>query len=168
MKKFNIYLAGHSNSKKQEFVEAKTNQKFQGSIQTVGFDSVLEEYKGCKFTIFDTPEQERYSSLSVDSVKRADGILIVFSVYDKDTFNNLISEWINRLGDTIDLKRFPVVLVGIKDDDQKEKAIKNEEVENLGIVKDNNIPYFEATINSADAELVLTKLYDTIIEKKLK
>ena len=40
MKKFNIYLAGHSNSKKQEFVEAKTNQKFQGSIQTVGFDSV--------------------------------------------------------------------------------------------------------------------------------
>ena len=57
MKKFNIYLAGHSNSKKQEFVEAKTNQKFQGSIQTVGFDSVLEEYKDCKFTIFDTPEQ---------------------------------------------------------------------------------------------------------------
>ena len=101
-------------------------------------------------------------------MKRADGILIVFSVYDKDTFNNLISEWINRLGDTIDLKRFPVVLVGIKDDDQKEKAIKNEEVENLGIVKDNNIPYFEATINSADAELALTKLYDTIIEKKLK
>ena len=45
MKKFKIYLAGHSNSKKQEFVEAKTNQKFQGSIQTVGFDSVKKNIK---------------------------------------------------------------------------------------------------------------------------
>ena len=99
-------------------------------------------------------------------MKRAHGFLIVFSVYDKDTFNNLISEWINGLGDTIDLEQFPVVLVGIKDDDQKEKAIKKEEVENLGIVRNYKIPYFEATINSADAELALTKLYDTIIEKK--
>ena len=164
MKKFKIYLAGHSNSKKQEFVEAKTNRKFQGSIQTVGLDSVLEEYKGCKFTIFDTPEQERYSSLSVDSVKKADGILIVFSVYDKDTFNNLISEWINRLGDTIDLKRFPVVLVGIKDDDQKEKAIKKEEVEKLEIATKFKMPYFETTINRADSEHVLKTLYDTILK----
>ena len=38
MKKFNIYLVGHSNSKKQEFVETKTNQKFEGGIQTVGID----------------------------------------------------------------------------------------------------------------------------------
>ena len=129
---------------------------------------VLDNYKEYKFKIIDLLEQERYHFLNSVLIKRSDGFLVVFSVYDKDTFNNLISDWINDLDRNIDLEKFPVVLVGIKDDDQKEKAIKKEEVINLEIVDKFKIPYFEATINSADAELALTKLYDTILEKQLK
>ena len=63
-----------------------------------------------------------------------------------------------------DLSKAPVVLVGIKDDDQKEKAIKKEEVEKLEIATKFKMPYFETTINRADSEHVLKTLYDTILK----
>ena len=167
MKKFNIFLAGHSNSKKHEFVEAKINQKFdKDRIRTLGQDEVFEDYQNCRFKIFDLNEQERHNSLDAKTIGFADGFLVVFSVYDKDTFNNLVSKWLESFEMNKDLSKAPVVLVGIKDDDQKEKAIKKEDVEKLEIATKFKMPYFETTINRADSEHVLKTLYDTILVNK--
>ena len=53
MKKFKIFLAGHSNSKKHEFVEAKINQKFdKDRLCKLGKDEVFEDYQNCRFANF--------------------------------------------------------------------------------------------------------------------
>ena len=64
----------------------------------------------------DTCGQEKYSSLNKSYLKNADGVLFVFDLSDKKTFNN-IKNWINFIQESKNIdKSIPKYLVGNKKD----------------------------------------------------
>ena len=69
-----------------------------GNFDNVFLDIVKFDDIEYKFKIFDTAGHERFRSISLSAVKISDGIILVFSVAKKQTFE-LIYGWIQSIKD---------------------------------------------------------------------
>ena len=59
-------------------------------------DEAIFDKKIIKFKIFDTLGQERYKKISNNYINISDGIMIIFSVIDRCSFEK-IDEWMNLM-----------------------------------------------------------------------
>ena len=86
----------------------------ENQISTIGVDDILDEAKFdnkfYKFKIFDTAGQERYKSISTNTVQFSDGFLLVFSVCNKESFER-INYWISTIEDKVNIKEEGNVLM---------------------------------------------------------
>ena len=99
-----------------------------------------------KLTIWDTVGQERYRSLPKKYYQNVNGILLLFDLNEKKSFEN-ISHWIENINDNIK-RRFTeesnnliITLIGNKID--LERKVNSEEINKL--IKELNIKYFEVS-----------------------
>eukprot|EP01126_Amoeba_proteus_P048814 TRINITY_DN5666_c0_g1_i1.p1 TRINITY_DN5666_c0_g1~~TRINITY_DN5666_c0_g1_i1.p1 ORF type:complete len:199 (-),score=15.93 TRINITY_DN5666_c0_g1_i1:139-735(-) len=74
-------------------------------------------HDGCvyQFQIWDTAGQERFANLTLPYYRASRGCLLVFSLENKESFDNLQS-WLHKLEDNVDLENFVTVCVGNKSD----------------------------------------------------
>ena len=102
---------------------------------------VLKNGEKIKIVLWDTAGQERFKSAALQTVKNVHGIIFVFDVTNKESFNN-ISNWMKDAEENTNAKFF--VLFGNKADMPKEKwEINSEEV--IKFAKEKNIKYFETS-----------------------
>ena len=115
-------------------------------LSTIGIDSKikivnLKEGLEAKIQIWDTAGQERYKTISKSYIKGANGILLVYDVTQRDSFEG-IKNWVKQIKDLVS-SRVNVVLIGNKIDLVNQREVKTEEGEQLG--KEFNYQFFETT-----------------------
>jgi len=172
----NIIELGNTTVGKTAYLIRNTENKFRPSLSTVGIDMrnkriELENRRKVNIKFYDTSGQERYRSLAPNFIKKADGIILMYDITNRESFDT-ISRWWN---DIFDLKErdFPVILVGNKCDLEDERKVQKEEGEK--IAKEYNVKFYEASnkdgINVEESfreliNIILSRMPDHI--KKIK
>ena len=151
----------------RKYVNDITN--IDSNITTAGIDyyatkRILSNGKKYKITIYDTAGQEKYKSLSLYSIRHCDGVILMYDITKKDSFNS-VSEWINNIYD-IKEKNFPFILVGNKCDLKDEREVSEEE--GLEAAEKYKTKYFEVSSREGiNVEKAIDELLNKIISKNI-
>ena len=174
LEKFNIMTLGNSSVGKTCYILRYTEKTFEEVyLTTLGIDfktKIIKLPNNQKYRIdyYDTAGQERYKSISLNAIKNTQGVILMYDITNKKTFD-AITKWIK---DIIDAKGkdFPIVLLGNKCDMETERQVTKDEGEQLA--QKYNLSFFETSnktgknIEEAGLELI-NKILD-IREKTRK
>ena len=107
----------------------------------------------------ETSGQERYHSIAESYYKRADGIILVFDITNRNSFNTLKNFW---LKDVNSHGNFPKIVVGNKKDLENIRVIKNEDIEKNK--EFNEIECFETSAKTKEnIETIFNKIAELIL-----
>ena len=162
-----IMTLGISSVGKTSFILRFTENSFQNLFySTVGIDckAKIIEIENIKYKLlfYDTAGQERYKSLAPNLIKKAHGIIIIYDITNKSSFDS-IPEIIKNVKEEKG-NDFPMILIGNKKDLEQDREIKKEEGEDLA--SKNGIEYFEISnkegINIQEAGFsIVNKILET-------
>jgi Ras-related protein Rab-8A len=114
-------------------------------ITTIGIDFKIKNIqldgKRVKLQIWDTAGQERFRTITTSYFKGAHGILLVYDVTDRKTFQ-AIGNWISQIKSHAD-NNVNRVLIGNKCDMVEERAVSTTEGE--GLAKEFEMDFFETS-----------------------
>ena len=143
-------------------------------LSTIGIDSKskvveLDKDRKIKLIVYDTAGQERFKSLSANYIKKADGILIVYDVTNKQSFIN-VENWIKSAKEDMN-KNIPIYLIGNKSDLEEERQISEENGRNIS--EQYNLKFYETSCRTGKNiekcfQDMGNELYNIIEEKKNK
>ena len=123
----------------------------------------LKDGRDVRLRIFDTAGQERYKSVSASFIKKADGVILIYDIGEKDSFE-AVENWIKSIRE-IGKDKLPIILVGNKcdlSDDKRMISLK----EGQDKANEFNIPFYETSCKEGiNIKEVFEKLIDDIIEK---
>ena len=123
----------------------------------------LKDGRDVRLRIFDTAGQERYKSVSASFIKKADGVILIYDIGEKDSFE-AVDNWIKSIRE-IGKDKLPIILVGNKcdlSDDKRQVSLK----EGQDKANEFNIPFYETSCKEGiNIKEVFEKLIDDIIEK---
>ena len=162
--KYKILILGDSTVGKTCFLTRYTDNTFQEEyLASIGMDYKIKSYEkedgnSIKLYIWDTAGQDRFRSITRNYYKGADGIILIYDITKKDTFEN-VRNWINNIKDEAP-DRVVLILVGNKVDDERNRVVPKSEGEE--IAKEFNLPFFEC---SAKSDINVTPVFDTLIKK---
>lgn len=128
---FKIVMIGDSGVGKScillRYADDKFNENFYSTIGVdFRFKNILLDNKSVKLQIWDTAGQERFKTITSAYYRGAHGILIVYDVTDKNSFNH-VKDWIEDINKYTDDN--PVkLIIGNKCDLSKEKVITDAEM----------------------------------------
>ena len=160
-----ITILGNQSVGKTTIRSVFLNNDFsEETLSTVGYNKLetmfkLEDGKDIKLLIWDTAGQERFHSIALSSVKNSQGIILVYDVSNRTSFNDL-NTWINGIKEATD--KVSIILFGNKCDIQKREVTK-EEAEKYA--KDNKIPYIET---SAKLNINIEKGFNLVVNDAYK
>ena len=153
---YKIVLVGDSSSDKTSFFKKIIIGDFyEKNISTIGMvsrtisldidfeDNQKIEKKSFEIKLFDTSGQERFRAITKNYYKDSDGILLLYDVTNRDSFDNIHS-WlgsiINILGEN-DQTKYCIFLIGNKIDligrDGNDRYVEEEEA--IKLCEENNI-----------------------------
>ena len=166
-----IVIIGDSGVGKTNFIFQFTEGRFSPlHVTTVGFDykskiiKLPTSKKKVKLQIWDTAGQEKYMSINKNLFQRVQGVILMYDITKRETFERL-DLWLNLIKQmTNDI---PIVLVGNKLD--QEDNIENGRIveysEGEDFARDNDFEFFEA---SAMDGTNIDKVFSSIAEKIIK
>ena len=164
-----IITLGNSAVGKSSFILKYTDNVFSlDYLTTLGVDYKhkkikLKNGKDVRLRIFDTAGQERFKSVSASFVKKADGVILIYDIGEKDSFE-AVDNWIKSIRE-IGKDKLPIILVGNKcdlSDDKRQVSLK----EGQDKANEFNIPFYETSCKEGiNIKEVFEKLIDDIIEK---
>ena len=163
-----IITLGDSNAGKTSLIMKYIDNKFTGNfVTTMGFDIknkqlTLKDGTEAKLMVFDTAGQERFRSLAENYIKKANGVLLVYDISERVSFQN-IENWIESIKENSN--GIPTILIGNKSDLNDERVVSfeegNQKAEEFGC------PFYETSCKNGDnvnkcfielAELVYEKI----------
>ena len=163
----NIMTLGISSVGKTSFIFRFTENTFQNLfISTIGIDYKVKiiEIENIKYKLifYDTAGQEKFKSVAPNLIKKAHGIIIMYDITNKSSFDS-IPEIIKNIKEEKG-NDFPMILIGNKKDLEQDREIKKEEGEDLA--SKNGIEYFEISnkegINIQEAGFtIVNKILET-------
>uniref|UniRef100_A0A7S1G9L4 Ras-related protein Rab-1 n=1 Tax=Bicosoecida sp. CB-2014 TaxID=1486930 RepID=A0A7S1G9L4_9STRA len=114
-------------------------------ITTIGIDFKIKTIdlggKRVKLQIWDTAGQERFRTITTSYFRGAQGILLVYDITDRGSFEN-INNWVRQIAQYGD-KHVNKILIGNKCDMEGDRAVTKQEGEELA--KQHNMPFFETS-----------------------
>ena len=160
-----ILIIGDSNVGKTSILLQYTSNFFQEThIATIGVEFKLKEIMldniEYKLNIWDTAGQERFKAITKSFFKAADGIVFVYDVTNKPSFEN-IKNWIKDAESKAN--DFKIIIVGNKIDLNDSREVSFEEGKNFA--KKKNCPFFES---SAKDKINIDEIFITLLEEILK
>jgi small GTP-binding protein len=163
-----ILVIGESAVGKSCLLLRYTDNKFQETFMTtIGVDFKTKyievDHVRVKLQIWDTAGQEKFRSITKAYYRGAHGILVVFDVSRRDTFNQT-RMWVDSIRDSsTDSNPIDVILVGNKCD--LERVVSTEEGEDLA--KQFQIPYFETSAKDAtNVDKAFTSLATAALKRR--
>ena len=163
-----IMTLGISSVGKTSFILRFTENSFQNLFySTVGIDckAKIIEIKNIKYKLlfYDTAGQERFKSLAPNLIKKAHGIIIMYDITNKSSFDS-IPEILKDIKEEKG-NDFPMILIGNKIDLEQDREIKKEQGKDLA--SKNGIEFFEISnkegINIQEAGFAIV---NKILEKR--
>ena len=159
-----IILLGDSYVGKTSLLLKYTDDYFsETSTATIGVEFkekiITFNNRNIRLQIWDTSGQERYRSIAQNFYRGSDGILLVFDVTNKESFEN-IKFWLND--PQVDAKK---ILIGNKIDLEEHRVISKEKMEKLG--EKYNLNSFETSAKTGEnVDTIFTEITKLIIENK--
>ena len=143
----NIMTLGNSSVGKTSYIIKYTDNYFREIyLSTIGIDrkvkSIKLNNKNIKLIFHDTTGQERFKSLSFNIIKNADGVILMYDITNKESFES-IPEWIKNVTESKG-NDFPKILLGNKIDKENKRILSYEEGNK--IAKDFDIDFFETSV----------------------
>ena len=168
--KINLFTLGNSSVGKSSFIVRYTKDTFKSNyLATIGIDFMLKNTKlpsgeNVKICFYDTAGQEQYKSIAFNLIKGADGILLMYDISNKETFD-AITGWIESIKE-VKGNDFPIELIGNKCDLIEKRVIQKEEGQK--IADDNGFLFFETSNKDKTniEESVLALINKIIIQKR--
>ena len=152
-KKCQLLIVGDAAVGKTSILRRFSQDKFNPNyLSTLGIDfftkDVILNDKKIHIKMWDTAGQERYKSLTQGFLRNAQGIILVYDIKEKESFNNL-KYWIDSIQYNIDLekKKIPLIIMGNKID-LSERKVEKIDAENFA--KSKNYKYFEVSAKSGE------------------
>ena len=168
-----ICLLGQTNVGKTNLITRFTENKYSSYIPTtIAFDykskviSLNNPKKKVKLNIYDTAGQERFMSVCKSVYQRSDGIILVYDITRRESFE-YIPKWIKQIKEFN--QDLPIILFGNKIDDEDNRIVSFEEGKKYA--EDNNMDFFETSakngryVNEAFIHFG-NKLIKNLIERK--
>ena len=117
----------------------------ENTLSTVGSNKSetkfkLKDGKEIKLFIYDTAGEERFRSLSTKAVKSCQGVVVVFDITQKESFEHLTS-WLEAIKEESD--KLSIVIFGNKCDLEDQRQVTKQEAEKFA--KQQKIPYIETS-----------------------
>ena len=170
--KIKVFTLGESKVGKTSYiVRFKGDTYKEDRLTTIGIDLItkLVELNNKKYYVdfYDTAGQERFRSISSNSIKSADGIILMFDLTKQKTYDQ-ISNWMTNIrkykGDD-----FPMILIGNKCDLEDKRVITKEE--GIELAEKYKLKYFETSnktgVNVKESAMEIIKKIIEIQEKDI-
>jgi len=126
----------------------------------------LENGESVRVQILDTAGTTRYNSITPNYYRNVDGILLVFDITNKKSFE-MISFWIKEVNEKTDVGKIDLLLVGNKVDMEDDREVTKENANKLA--QDIGIVYFETSAKSFEGtKVAFDQLVAKILKKKKK
>jgi len=126
---------------------------------------IVNKTQNILLKLVDTCGQEKYKSLSKSYFKNTDGVLFVFGLNDKDSFDN-IKEWMNYFNEQCNLEEFPKVLVGNKCDLEKDEGLDQNIIKQFA--EENKMQYIETSAkDNKNINILFEKMGKMLYKKRL-
>lgn len=172
-KQIKLLLLGDSSTGKTCILQKFTDDTFNLSfITTIGIDFRTKEmtYKGNKkkVVIWDTAGQERFRNITKAYYRGSLGMLLVYDITNKTTFEN-ISRWMKEIKSSTS-EDLEIILIGNKID-LPDRQVTTEQGQMLA--DSYNIPFLETSAKTGENikiafEQIFTKICDSIEKKTLE
>ena len=163
---FQALLLGDSTVGKTSFLIRYTDEDFKDTLFTIGIDSKIQNLKknnrNITLKIYDTAGQERYRSIVQNYYKGADGIILMYDITNKNSFES-IEQWINNIKESSNYENIGLVVVGNKCDLENNRVVKKEEKELLE--KKIEMKIIEA---SAKLDINVKESFNLLIDKMIE
>jgi len=144
---FKILLSGDSGVGKTSLMLRFTTDEFTSSyLCTIGIDFKVKTInlgsKNIKLQIWDTAGQERFRNLTSSYYRGADGIMIIYDITVKESFDN-VDKWIKEINEHAG-KNCSKLLVGNKTDLIKYRTVQYEQAK--AFADGTHIPFIEVSV----------------------
>ena len=146
-----IIILGSSEVGKTCILNRYFNNDFkENSLSTIGIDFQTKYFKfedrKIKVNYTDTAGQEKFRAISVNYVKGTNGVILVFDITNKESFE-LLETWMNELRENnkVDISK---VLIGNKSDLEDKREVSKEEAEQFA--ESIGCKYFEGSAKTGD------------------
>ena len=159
-----ILTLGAQNVGKTNIIFRYSDNQFLERINsTIGIDFKTKMIKKgneiIKVTIYDTAGQERFNYLIKNYYKGTNGVLLIFDITNRDSFNK-IDFWLQDLRDNADnIDNIFIYLIGNKIDLEEKRQVSFEEANEYANKK--NMKYLEV---SAKTGQNIKKLFEEMIK----
>ena len=162
-----IAVLGDATVGKTNLVLRFTENTFSPNVApTVGYDyksktiTLTNSNKKAKLQIWDTAGQERFMALSKTVYQKVDGVMLVYDITRRPTFENILS-WINRVKEF--KSNFPIIIIGNKIDKEDERQVTYEEGKNFG--DEHKLKFFETSaLNGVNVEEAFINFSNEVLD----
>lgn len=165
-----IIVLGEASVGKTSLINRFRNDQFQEQLlTTLGLDCttkdiILKSGKEAVMKIYDTAGQERFRTITRSYYQKANGILLIYSVKDTDSFIK-INDWIGEIKDKAK-EDVLIYLIGNKCDVENGRQVTKKQGEELS--KKYNIPFYESSAKlDINVKNVFQELAEAAIDKKI-
>ena len=158
-----LLTLGDSLVGKTSIVLRYSDDKFNSNkISTIGVDfkikMITKGNEKIKISIYDTAGQERFKNIVKHYYKGANGILLIYDISKRITFEKL-QFWLDDLKENADIDNLFIYLVGNKNDKKEEREVTFEEGNKFA--KEKNLPFIEVSAKTGEN---INQLFDDMIK----
>eukprot|EP00761_Pharyngomonas_kirbyi_P008402 gb/GECH01008413.1/.p1 GENE.gb/GECH01008413.1/~~gb/GECH01008413.1/.p1 ORF type:complete len:202 (+),score=44.77 gb/GECH01008413.1/:1-606(+) len=161
---FKLLLIGDSGVGKSSLVLRFSDGTFSDSyVSTLGVDfkirTLVLDGKKFKLQIWDTAGQERFKTITTAYYRGAHGVIIVYDITSRKSFNN-VSMWLNQI-DKDAAESIAKLLIGNKSDLEDQRAVST--ADGTEMARSLQIPFIESSAKlSTNVDEAFTKLVRAI------
>ena len=148
---FKILLIGDSGVGKSSILMRYTDDEYKHEyISTIGVDFKIKTITNCdkiiKLQLWDTAGQERFQTITSSYYRGAQGIIIVYDITCKDSFEN-VKKWLQQIDNYTNGEVFKI-LVGNKVDLENKRKVDKIRVQQF--CQENNIYHIETSAKDSN------------------
>ncbi len=166
---FKLIIIGDSGVGKSSVLSQYVDQTFINShISTIGVDFKITNVnigdKIAKLQIWDTAGQERFRTITTNYYRGAHGIILVYDVTNRESFDNIVN-WVDNIERYSENPR--LILIGNKTDLPNKRVVSYEEA--LDYSNSLGLSFLETSAkNNLNIEDIFTKLVHDIYDNNIK